>query len=409
MHDRLIELLDNADATLASAVGFVSPDNLENPARIARRARSRLHYPEDVVVVALVGGTGSGKSSLFNVLLGSDLAGVGGIRPTTSRPLVSVPEELAGRLDAYIAGFGEVARTRHRNLPWICLIDLPDTDSVEVDHRLQVQSLLPMVDVVLWVADVEKYRDDSLHRGFIRPLRAYQSQFLFALNQVDRVPKAEIGDIVADFVKALEDDGISDPQVLAVAANPPLTPPGGIDELRTSLKNLGVGSVLDKMLVDLEQSIVALGDAGGASGLDFERRWGGVRDRAAHEALESDLIGASRHLSDFFADLSGQLWGPVAEAAMALSAHVGEDLRSFLRHVETQAITVTTKSKWFRKVSGAGTPGTGPLVTEAEVVEYLDGLVNADLRPGLKDRAAVVANLASLAVAIAETRGAGDR
>ncbi len=86
---------------------------------------------------------------------------------------------------------------------WLCLIDLPDTDSIEVDHRLTVDGLLPRIDVVVWVVDPEKYRDASLHLGLIVPLSAYQSQFVFALNQVDRLSPEDAVAVSDDLALAL--------------------------------------------------------------------------------------------------------------------------------------------------------------------------------------------------------------
>src|SRR5699024_3262882 len=49
------------------------------------RVDQRLHLGVGHTVVALVGGTGSGKSSLFNAISGLDFADVGVIRPTTAQ------------------------------------------------------------------------------------------------------------------------------------------------------------------------------------------------------------------------------------------------------------------------------------------------------------------------------------
>jgi GTP-binding protein EngB required for normal cell division len=362
--------------------------------------------------VALAGGTGSGKSSLFNVILDSESADVGGIRPTTSRALASTPEEAGAALEGYLDALGELSRTRHRGFAWLALIDLPDTDSVEVDHRLRVEALLPMVDAVVWVADVEKYRDDSLHRGFIRRLSTYQSQFLFVLNQSDRVPRAEIDDLTADFTQALEEDGISDPKVLAVAANPPLTPPAGVDDLRIELRKLVDGSVVEKMLIDLEQCVLALSTAGGGSGLDFEHRWASVRDAAAETALTGDLIGSSRSLATFFAAVAGELWGSVSETALELSAHIGEDLRSIALSMETSLLEepAPVRLSWpWRRSRDRSEDEPARSARTQHLVDELDGLIDSSFRPELRQRAVVVANLAALAIAVAESRSSHSR
>ena len=54
------------------------------------RAGERLRLGGDHTIVALVGATGSGKSSLFNALSGMEIADVGARRPLTSLPMACV-------------------------------------------------------------------------------------------------------------------------------------------------------------------------------------------------------------------------------------------------------------------------------------------------------------------------------
>jgi hypothetical protein len=50
----------------------------------------------------------------------------------------------------------------------VAILDLPDMDSVVGSHRERVETLLPLVDAVAWVTDLEKYHDAILHDGFLR-------------------------------------------------------------------------------------------------------------------------------------------------------------------------------------------------------------------------------------------------
>ena len=65
--------------------GF-DPDLLEEAADLLGRAGERLRLSGAHTVVTLAGGTGSGKSSLFNALAGANFSPVGVIRPTTGEP-----------------------------------------------------------------------------------------------------------------------------------------------------------------------------------------------------------------------------------------------------------------------------------------------------------------------------------
>src|SRR5690606_1019600 len=140
---------------------------------------------EDTIVAALAGGTGSGKSSLFNEIVGTDAAPVGEIRPTTSEPVAAVPGRMKTSFDGYLDHLGIERRVTHSRAGF-CLIDLPDTDSVVVAHRHRVEEILPRIDVLVWVVDPEKYRDAALHHRYLRPLSGYARQFMFVPNQVVR-------------------------------------------------------------------------------------------------------------------------------------------------------------------------------------------------------------------------------
>ncbi|MDH3194228.1 MAG: 50S ribosome-binding GTPase, partial [Acidimicrobiia bacterium] len=86
---RLLDLLDEAVGQAAASVG---QEPVASCAELARSARKRVGYLGSSVVVALAGGTGSGKSSLLNAIAGEYVAEVAAIRPTTSEPLAWLPQ-----------------------------------------------------------------------------------------------------------------------------------------------------------------------------------------------------------------------------------------------------------------------------------------------------------------------------
>lgn len=403
MHDRLVSVLDRVDATLASSVEVVPEASLDPTARTVRRIRNRLGYPADLVIVALAGGTGSGKSSLFNKILGESRAEVGGVRPTTSDPLVAVPLSRKREIEGYLRAVGMAEVETHNGPAWLALIDLPDTDSVELDHRLHVDQLLPQVDAVVWVVDVEKYRDDSLHRGFLRRLLPYASQFLFVLNQIDRVTSAEADQLLADFTRALVEDGFKEPVVMATAADPTLTGPKGIEALVDRLEILADGLVLSRMVVDLEEAVKKLGELLGQVPIEFEARWSEALDSAMDLLVETDVIAASRVLASFFTDLGDEMSGKAADASFGLAAHIGETLRTLVRSAEAEIPPHPEKvGRWsLRRREATDTTSEERL----ELIRLkLDDEVSAVIRPVVRQRAAALANLAGLAVEIAEIR-----
>ncbi|WP_433557540.1 GTPase [Pseudonocardia xinjiangensis] len=233
------------------------------PARtLARRAGERLRLSGTHTVVALAGATGSGKSSLFNALSGADLSAVGVRRPTTGVAHAAVwGAEGAGPLLDWL----EIPRRHHvrtpegdvaENLRGLVLLDLPDHDSTEVAHRLEVDRLVALVDVLVWVLDPQKYADAAVHDRYLRPLARHGEVMVVVLNQVDRLPTGSTDAAVADVRRLLADDGLTGVPVLATSA----VAQGGQDELRSVL----IGAVaahraaLRRVSADLDDVAAAL-------------------------------------------------------------------------------------------------------------------------------------------------------
>lgn len=124
--------------------------------------RLRLDAP---LVVATFGGTGTGKSSLVNALLGEEAAVPGQQRPTTRTPtLVVHPDIELDRLDVDAADF-QVKRCSSELLREIVLIDCPDPDTTDAADSADnstnlaiLRGLLPHCDVLIYTSTQQKYR-----------------------------------------------------------------------------------------------------------------------------------------------------------------------------------------------------------------------------------------------------------
>ena len=205
----------------------------EVPASLAIPAREsldevgeRLALGVDHTVVALFGGTGSGKSSLFNALTQLQFADVGARRPTTSQAAAcSWGDDASALLD--FLGVGGERRIRRESLldasdqdelAGLVLLDVPDYDSVTTAHALQVDRLVPLTDILVWVVDPQKYADAALHEGYLRGLGARQEDMLVLVNQVDTLPAGGAETLLKDVHDLLIADGLQDVQVLPVSA-----------------------------------------------------------------------------------------------------------------------------------------------------------------------------------------------
>jgi GTP-binding protein EngB required for normal cell division len=219
------------------------PDNdLVAAHTLVERAGSRLALSQDHTVVALAGSTGSGKSSLFNALARLKLSPVGVRRPTTgvAHACVWGPLEPANRLLDWV---GVLPRQRfiresaldgddEASLRGLVLLDLPDFDSVERGHRLEVDRLLGLVDQVVWVVDPQKYGDRVLHNAYLRQFKQHSDITIVVLNQADRLSPADTEIVITDLKRLLEEDGLTGVPALATSAKQP----GMLTELREALE-----------------------------------------------------------------------------------------------------------------------------------------------------------------------------
>ncbi|MDT7579878.1 MAG: hypothetical protein QOK35_1142 [Pseudonocardiales bacterium] len=221
--DRVVEL----------GTGRLDPALLAPARELAQRAGERLRLSGAHTVVALAGATGSGKSSLFNALAGTTVSQPGVRRPTTGVAHAVVWEaEGAGPLLDWL----EVPRRHHLggeagDLGGLVLLDLPDHDSTVAAHRIEVDRLVALVDVLVWVLDPQKYADAAIHDRYLRPLARHGEVMVVVLNQVDRIDPAEVPDTLSDVRRLLAADGLADVPVLATSA----ATGDGLDRLRAVL------------------------------------------------------------------------------------------------------------------------------------------------------------------------------
>lgn len=222
--------LDVALAELEHALDVgghaVDPASAASARQVLDRARGRLASDPGASVVALAGATGSGKSSLFNAIAGLTVATVGVRRPTTSHPTAcvwgDVPDELLDWLEVprrhRTERVSELDADTEAVLEGLVLLDLPDYDSTTVSNRLQVDRLVEMADLVIWVADPQKYADAALHHGYLRHLADHQDVVLVVLNQVDTLDDASAAVCEADLRRLLAADGLDRVRLLTTSA-----------------------------------------------------------------------------------------------------------------------------------------------------------------------------------------------
>ena len=212
--DRRLAALDRAAAL---ADGRLDAEPVRVARAVVQRAGARLGLGVETTVVALAGPTGAGKSSLFNALAGADLARAGVRRPTTGAVSAAIWGEVnPGLLDwlevpsRHVIADGDGASR--------VLLDLPDYDSVEARNRAEVERVLELADLLIWVVDPQKYADAALHDRYLRGLSGHREAMLVVLNQADRLDAGGVAAWSADMRRLLTADGLDGLPVLAVSA-----------------------------------------------------------------------------------------------------------------------------------------------------------------------------------------------
>ncbi len=161
------------------------------------------------LIVAFLGGSGVGKSTLLNRLAGDDIARTGVERPTSkevtlyhhrSVELSKLPEALPIE-KIKMAAHDDDSK---KNIIWI---DMPDFDSTEAKNKELVLGWLPHIDVLVYVVSPERYRDNKAWQILLA--EGGRHAWLFALNQWDKGQPEQYD----DFIKQLKQAGFDNPIV----------------------------------------------------------------------------------------------------------------------------------------------------------------------------------------------------
>ncbi len=220
--------------------GF-SPGLLDDTQRLLTQADQRLRLSGNHTVVALAGGTGSGKSALFNRLSGADFSPVGVTRPATreahacvwsvagSGPLL----DWLGVAPRYRYARSSALERGEEAMTGLILVDLPDHDSVVSGATSQADRLVGLTDLMIWVLDPQKYADAAVHRRYLVPLAGHSEVIAVVLNQADRLTPQQAEDCLADLRRLLDSEDLQDVPVLMTSAKTG----EGLDELRKMLTN----------------------------------------------------------------------------------------------------------------------------------------------------------------------------
>jgi len=230
-----LELLAEVDAMIDRLSRWAAQAPAWQPAekcralvrRLADRASSLRVRLEAPLVVATLGGTGTGKSALVNALLGAEVVQAGRARPTTTRPTLVCRPQLTPEMLGIDPGSVELV---HRDLPALrdlVLVDCPDPDTTEQDvlipalsqetrqpelslaagaaplapssNLARLRAILPHCDVLLVTTTQQKYRSARVAEELVAAAPGARLVFVQTHADVD-------DDIRDDWRHVLRDD-----------------------------------------------------------------------------------------------------------------------------------------------------------------------------------------------------------
>ncbi len=236
-------------AKQAQALGWISPETAEQlgqsetrtPDTLFSTARLAAQNTTRPLIVAFMGGTGVGKSTLLNRLAGKPIAKAGVVRPTSrevtlfhheSVAMQHLPEQQLAKINV-----SQHDNSANKQVVWI---DMPDFDSTVQSNKHLVFQWLPYIDVLIYVVSPERYKDEKAWRLLLA--EGAKHAWLFVFNQWDRGQPGQF----EDFKQQLQKVGFSDPFIFKTVCSEELLTDEFI-ALESAIRSLATGHAVEQL------------------------------------------------------------------------------------------------------------------------------------------------------------------
>lgn len=141
------------------------------------------------LIWCVLGGTGTGKSTIFNSIVSSNISSVGVKRPCTMSAIIlahNIYGKAIFQAPVQFEGMNRQADllldSRHE-LQNVILIDTPDLDSVASENKLVAHRFFVLSDVVIFVTSQEKY-GDLVCRQMLEEVNLWGKEIVLVMNKV---------------------------------------------------------------------------------------------------------------------------------------------------------------------------------------------------------------------------------
>lgn len=210
-----------------------------------------LRQQGDAAIVALIGGTGTGKSTLVNRLLGAQVSDASFLRTYTAGAIVAVgsrqilPPQWLGVAHVEAPSLPArgavdeltIARVQRPVAESMLLVDTPDVDGDTPQFRRQADRTFRWADAVVFVVTPEKYQMRELVAYYRLAVR-YAIPALFVMNKCQDLLAAD------DYTRQLESHGYAGAQVFMVARDDSGFEPPAVQGLGALGQAMGLLSIV---------------------------------------------------------------------------------------------------------------------------------------------------------------------
>jgi len=169
-------------------------------------------------IVVLLGGTGTGKSTLFNALIKNNISAESVKRPTTGGGIAYVHSDIIPLFKKEFPFAAEIQKSdntplyghskkltivSHNNQFFLStiLVDSPDVDSLCLENKFHSQKLFLLADLIMFVTSCEKYADQE-PLEILKQAKKEGKQLLIVLNKSDDDSMAKV---IFEQLKAIYD------------------------------------------------------------------------------------------------------------------------------------------------------------------------------------------------------------
>jgi len=196
------------------------------------------------LIVAFMGGTGVGKSSLLNKLSGQAIAKTGVVRPTSHEVTLFHHQSVSVQQleDAFPLQNIQVSQHTEASNKHVIWIDMPDFDSTEEKNKDIVMQWLPYVDVLIYVVSPERYRDNKAWQLLLSEGASHA--WLFVMNQWDRGETSQYDDFKQQLTKA----GFDHPVIYkTVCHSEPELEQDELPQLQATIESLSTAKTVEQL------------------------------------------------------------------------------------------------------------------------------------------------------------------